>query len=58
MIKPDKIQLHCTICDPPDWILYDTQEVEILLDLKNDDYVFYATCSECGGSIVNTRRAF
>jgi hypothetical protein len=50
------INLHCSTCEPSQFVLLKRDEVEVTLDLNQDQHEFRATCDKCGGSIYNTRR--
>ena len=50
------ITLHCSNCEPSDWIDFERDNVIIYLDLKTDEYIFVAKCPYCGNQIRNKRK--
>jgi len=48
--------MHCSKCEFSGFRKIKANEVSIVLDLENDEYIFTAHCSECNNKIVNIRR--
>lgn len=54
-MEPDTIKMHCSNCQPSNWVQIPREKIVIMLDLKRDEWLFEAQCHLCGKDIINTR---
>ena len=54
----ESYNLHCSNCEPSNWVKIPADEVKVDVDLRTDEYIFTARCNVCWGLIHNKRRAF
>lgn len=57
-MKVDEYHLHCSGCEPSQWILVPAKKVHVTVDLAADSYEFRTTCPYCKNNIRNSRTAF
>lgn len=55
---PKFTRLHCSNCNPSQWVVFESSMVIVQLNLEKDQKEYTANCPYCGNLIKNSRSIY